>query len=239
MKFPLFVDRMEGTSQRGRSQAVDATYQKVVGALFAHLDSVASSDEKYTDVVQLENNYYFWRVFSTRPEQVPALEPFVAASKLKYQTALKKYVAWNVEYEMSTIAKFWNKLESALKSVSKPTEIPIMADLSRQELHKLIHEHMTAHKITKRIRLMLERVKKHLSVRELEFEVWSELKQHFFSRYQRFEGLVAECYTKEALLVPSQGIPEIFDQVWAQGETEKRKPRKRSVSISMSTMSKT
>jgi len=91
LKFPNLVERMEkivnnadrsganrgeiasnnsgGGNNNKRSQAADTSYQKLSSALFRWLDSVARMDEKYTDVVIMENAHFYYLCFSNANDE--------------------------------------------------------------------------------------------------------------------------------------------------------------------------
>jgi len=159
-KFPALVDRMENvvrsgagaaaalspTSKSGsaaaaaataaaaasqaRSQAADTSYQKLASALFRWLDGVAKSDDKYTDVVVMENAHHYHTMFSSPFLSVPALEQSVAKAGAAYREHMARYVAWNIAYEMPAVTKFWARIEDQLKSIL-PEEIPFASELSK------------------------------------------------------------------------------------------------------------
>jgi hypothetical protein len=120
-----------------RSQAADTSYQKLSSALFRWLEGVARSDDKYTDVVVMENAHFFHTLFSTPHLHVPSLEQAVARTGVLYDTHCRRYVEWNIAYEMPLIVKFWDRLEDQLKSIL-PEDIPFAAELSKHDLRALL-----------------------------------------------------------------------------------------------------
>ena len=75
LKFPNLILKCESIVLPLKSSAADTSYQKVSFALFRWLEGVAKTDEKYTDVLLVENYYYFWHTFSVGfPHSVPALQ---------------------------------------------------------------------------------------------------------------------------------------------------------------------
>lgn len=83
-KFPAFVARMEQAVGHARNETADITYHKFAHTLFKWLGTVAESDDKYTDIVYMENFHFFWRVFEHKTERIPALAESISSSKLKY-----------------------------------------------------------------------------------------------------------------------------------------------------------
>lgn len=196
-KFPTFVDRVESVVKGTRNQAADMTYQKFSFALFKWLEAVAKSDDKYTDVVMLENCHFFFVVFSAR--QVPALQQAVNQAKDKYQEHLRRYVEWSIEYEMPQFAKFFSNLTSQLKSVGAD-DIMFTNELSKHDLRNLIKNYLQLSKLSKSVLAMLQRIHKHLPKNSmLVREVWEHLADAFLVRFQEFEKLVSACYQNEKL----------------------------------------
>ena len=120
-------------ASQARSQAADTSYQKLASALFRWLDGVAKSDDKYTDVVVMENAHHYYTMFSSGFLRVPALEQSVARAGAAYKEHMARYVAWNIAYEMPAVTKFWARIEDQLKSIL-PEEIPFASELSKVRL---------------------------------------------------------------------------------------------------------
>ena len=120
-------------ASQARSQAADTSYQKLASALFRWLDGVAKSDDKYTDVVVMENAHHYHTMFSSPFLSVPALEQSVAKAGAAYKEHMARYVAWNIAYEMPAVTKFWARIEDQLKSIL-PEEIPFASELSKVRL---------------------------------------------------------------------------------------------------------
>ena len=166
----------------GRSQAADTSYQKLASGLFRWLEHVAKSDDKYTDVVYLENMHFFLQLFRTPHLSVPALDQFLRKADILYAEHMSRYVNWNIDYEMPLITKFWNKLEEQLKSI-QPEDIPFAAELSKHDLRAISKGPLASKNLQKSLTNVLKRIEKHLPknvsrqhtntyLRRFEMSVW-------------------------------------------------------------------
>jgi hypothetical protein len=160
-KISAFIDRIESVVRGVRSQAADTTYHKLIFAMFKWLDTIALSDPKYTDVVYMENYHIFWYIFTHRNIPVPALEAAVSKAEIQYKLHLSSYVEWNIQYEMSIILKFWNKLEDTLKTLNYE-DIPFTHELSKHDLRVITKNYLQPKILQKNILNMFKRIQKHM-----------------------------------------------------------------------------
>lgn len=58
-RFPAFVERLESVCKNGRSEAADMTYNKLSVALLQWVEKIAKLNEKYQNVVIMENTHFF------------------------------------------------------------------------------------------------------------------------------------------------------------------------------------
>jgi len=232
LRFPALVDRMEnvvapggadsitprGSSSGGghvfpRSQAADTSYQKLSSALFRWLESVARMDDKYTDVVVMENAHFFHEVFQAPHLRVPALESAVERTGTLYDTHCRRYVEWNIGYEMPALLEFWNRLEEQIKSIV-PEDIPFAAGLSKHDLRALFKGPLAVKTLQKSLINVLKRVEKHMPKNPgMIAVVWKQIQATFLARFARFEKLVADCYSNEKLATTQQDVQELFAQI--------------------------
>jgi len=161
-KFPSFSERMEVVVKGIRSQNVDTTYHKLTFAMFHYLDEIAKQDDKYADVVYMENYWYYWKVFSARSTPVPAIAPSVVTAESKYQEHMNHYLKWNVDYEMVDYGKFFDKLEAQLKQTAAE-DVQFTGELSRHDLRSLIKNKLSIKEIMRHVDNMFKRINKHLT----------------------------------------------------------------------------
>ena len=94
-----------------KSSAADTSYQKLSFALFRWLEGVAKSDDKYTDVLLLENYYYFFHTFSACLPSLCAQRAAAARGEGQGQAYAAapdgKYITWQCEYELKEVYRFW------------------------------------------------------------------------------------------------------------------------------------
>jgi len=208
--FPSFVERLESAVGGRRSQPVDTTYSKLSVAIFHHITEIASKDEKYHDVVYMENYHFLWQAFAGRGGSVPALAAAVTSAEQKFNDNLNNYLKWNVEYEMKEFAAFSALLEKELKQTDS-NDVQFTDRLSKHELRDLVKKFLGSKSIAHNIDEMLKRIRKHLPKNPMLVKyVFERLGKYFVSRFEQFEKTVSDCYQSERLAVPVSEIAEMF-----------------------------
>jgi len=216
LKFPLFIERIQLILQN--QTIMDISCHKLVQTLFNWLENIAKMDEKYADVVRLENYHYFWKIFSSRIEPIIYLKEDIEKSQQLYLESMEHYIEWHLRYECPQWITFETRLQEQLKISDSPNEVPFAQDLSKQDLRNLLKNYLSKTKLHNSIKNILLRVKKHLPKNYyLAKEIWERLTNVFINRYRRFEKLVQDCYISEKVLVTVGEIEHIFRSLPAPG----------------------
>lgn len=199
LKFPAFIEHCEAVVGGRRSQTADMSYSKLAVALLAWIDRVAKQDEKYADVVVMENLHYLYCVFAFREPKLGALQALTERAKKGYLDARKRYVQWHLDYEVPPLTKFWKRLGEELKTTAVD-EIQLSPDLGKHELREVVKTYLNVKSVEKHAKAMLERLRKHLPKNKtLVDEVWAEIRMQFLSQFIWFERLMRSCYQNEAV----------------------------------------
>eukprot|EP01083_Nonionella_stella_P024564 67740_1 len=245
-KFPGFVDRMEKAMKHNdefTTQSGYTFYTKLVTALFSLLRDVSEQNPKYTNMVLLENNHFFYHMFrSTDP--VPGLKEHIENAEERYNKNLQKYIIWSVQYECDSsggrsgpkLTDFWNKIDQLLQSTA-PEDIPFTEGMSKDVLRQLIKDHLVLTKLRKTVDRLWKRVQKHMpkNIRLLH-DVWAAMHEYFTERYTTFEIQVTQCYQNERLPVSLSGLHDLFAAYDSDSAT--RRMRLQDGGASMSSISR-
>lgn len=211
LKFPCFLEHCESVIVGMRSQTADMTYSKCGVALLNWIERMSKQDEKYTDVVMMENMHYLFSVFNFREPRLGALQSLTERAKKGYLDSRKRYVQWHLDYELAPLTKFWKRLAEELKNTS-PEEIQLSPDLSKQELREVVKSFLNVKSMEKRCKLMLERLRKHLPKNKtLVAEVWAEIRMQFLSQFIWFDRIMRTCYQNESVGLSPSEITGTFD----------------------------
>jgi hypothetical protein len=231
VKFPSFVERMENvitvqqaqtsketsstspspsTSSAHQSHSADTTYQKLCSVLFKLLEHTASKDEKYADLVFVENLHFFLTSFTTF--NVVALQSPLQRAQTLYTTHLMKYINWNIEYELSSFSKFFSRLEDAFRTMS-PEDVQFVSDLTKTQLRDITKNILPIKNLQKSITNIRKRIEKHLPKNPILItEIWQKLSETLVGRLRRLEQLIALCYPGENMTVNVDEVADICNK---------------------------
>ena len=216
LKFPSFILKCESVVRGTGSSAAATSYQKLSFALFKWLEGVAKSDEKYTDVCLIENFHYFHHTFTSLPQPIPALQLPVEKAAAGYGHHLQRYIAWQVEYEMKDIARFWSRLEEAQKQMGVE-DIQHSRDLGKHELRVITRDRLSSKAMHKSLVEVYKRVRKHLPRNDdMVRRVWGKVGEYVVERMRWFEKSVAQSYREEKLAVSSAEVQDMINKITAQ-----------------------
>ena len=211
LKFPSFILKCESVVRGSGSSAADTSYQKLSFALFRWLETVAKSDEKYTDVCLIENYHYFQHAFTAAfPYSIPALALPVEKAAAGYALHLSRYIAWQIEYEMKEVQRFWQRLEEAQKQM-QAEDIQHSRELGKHEMRLIARDRLSSRQLTKALQEMYKRVRKHLPRNEeMAKIVWGRVGDALLDRLRWFEKSLAESYGNEKMAV---SVPEVQEMI--------------------------
>jgi hypothetical protein len=233
-KLPSFIQRIvdtgRGSNQNRLVNATNTTFQKIISSVFKWLADVATKDEKYTNVVNLEN-YNFFRC-ALREINVEALVTQQEVADRKYAESMKAYVAWNVTKELETLDAFWSRLDEELQATAAD-QIMFVDAVNQQKLRALCKT-LTEKAMAKNVDGMRKRIQKHLQKNTLLIELtWENIRSYFLNRYSTFEKLVATCYQNEKLPLSSTAIADIFKKVEMADEAAQEKTKDKEAASPM------
>ena len=216
LKFPNFILKCESCVRGSGSSAAATSYQKLSFALFKWLEGVAKSDDKYTDVCMVENAYYFQHTFTVCfPQPIAALQLPVEKARALYELHLQRYIAWQVEYEMKDIARFWQRLEEAQKQMGVE-DIQHSRDLSKHDLRAITRDKLSGKNVQRSVLEVYKRVRKHLPRNDhMVSIVWGKVGEHLVDKMRWFERSVAQSYRDEKLSVSAGEVQDMINRITA------------------------
>ena len=215
LKFPNFILKCESIVLPLKSSAADTSYQKMSLSLFRWLEGVAKTDDKYTDVLLVENAYYFYHTFTAAfPHQIAALQMPVEKAQQLYALHLSKYIAWQCEYELKEVYRFWARLEQAQAQMQRD-EIQHARELGRKELRDLMRERCNGRVMNKSLVEIYKRVKKHLPRNDgMVSVVWGKVGEALLDKWRWFERSVRESYVDEKWTAATSGeVQDIINKI--------------------------
>ncbi|CAM9544046.1 unnamed protein product [Ascophyllum nodosum] len=173
--------------QHGEAQKA---YQKLVNALFKHIEDVASSNPKYEHMVRLENYHFFAATICQI--KVQALGEYVAQAEAREELATTRYLDWLVAYQFSILTQFFARVEELVTTVGA-------ADVSYHEpkrtLESALKKEGSVKALTEGLRKTHERMMKHVSRESQLMEpLWDKLSDTLFAMFSRYEELCTLCY---------------------------------------------
>jgi len=219
-KFPSFIfkgilpalerARMHGVQDLDDSiWALPAT--KLITTLFSWVENLANKDEKYKDVLLMENFHYFTMVFKDR-QGTEVLKEWVKKADVKWKHHMSLYVRWSLKYEMQgppSLTEFWGRLFSAAQKHGAPDVIKVFVRVD--EFLAVQDYFLTAKKLLKRVQNMHKRLQKHLKDNNvLRYTVWRCLEDYFIQSYTKFEKIALRCYRKHVHMPDVNDLREYF-----------------------------
>jgi len=215
---------------------VQSIVNKSIGSLLKAMSqwivTIAATDEKYTHLVVLENNYYLYQVFSTHftNTQIASFKNLLDSYHLVFVDALMKYVQWHLQYEMSQFVTFFIRLQSQRSICVSVSDVQYSHSLSKSDLRVLTREKLTLKSLTKSISNIYKRIEKHILLHEnnsnhnsigddeishqLNQIIWSTVSHITQKQIKIFDELVKDCYgQQESVQISISEIQQIFNQI--------------------------
>ncbi|KAI0801061.1 exocyst complex component Sec3-domain-containing protein [Fomes fomentarius] len=166
--FPTYISRVEtqliGADTLEIRQSVDATYDKIVQAMFDALKQMAkmSGDEEDKGqlnyhVIIIENMHYF--VAEVSQIEIGTVAMFLKRAEAIYEENLNAYVKIVLRRPFSKIIEYFEGVERLLKTTA-PSEVSSNSSYSKSALKKVIKEY-NAKDIRKHVDALFKRVEKH------------------------------------------------------------------------------
>ncbi|KAI0830519.1 exocyst complex component Sec3-domain-containing protein [Trametes gibbosa] len=168
--FPTYISRVEtqliGSDTLEIRQSVDASYDKIVQAMFDALKQMAKMDGEGEDkgqlnyhVIIIENMHYF--VAEVSQIEIGSVAAFLKRAEAIYDENLNAYVKIVLRRPFAKIIEYFEGVERLLKTTA-PTEISSNSSYSRSMLKKVVKEYTTKD-LRKYIDALFKRVEKHFT----------------------------------------------------------------------------
>ncbi|KAI0340701.1 hypothetical protein BDW22DRAFT_1360141 [Trametopsis cervina] len=166
--FPTYVGRVEtqliGANTLEIRQAVDASYDKIVQAMFSALKQMAKMDGEGEDkgqlnyhVILIENMHHF--VAEMSQLDLGSVAVFLQRAQAIYDENLNAYVKLVLRRPFAKIIDYFEGIERILKTTA-PTEVASKSAYSKSAAKKVVKEY-TAKDVRKLIDTLFKRVEKH------------------------------------------------------------------------------
>ncbi|KAI0652057.1 exocyst complex component Sec3-domain-containing protein [Trametes meyenii] len=168
--FPTYISRVEtqliGSDTLEIRQSVDASYDKIVQAMFDALKQMAKMDGEGEDkgqlnyhVIIIENMHYFVAEISLI--EIGSVAVFLKRAEAIYEENLNAYVKIVLRRPFAKIIEYFEGVERLLKTTA-PTEVSSNSSYSRSALKKVVKEYNTKD-VRKHIDALFKRVEKHFT----------------------------------------------------------------------------
>ncbi|OJT02748.1 Exocyst complex component 1 [Trametes pubescens] len=168
--FPTYISRVEtqliGSDTLEIRQYVDASYDKIVQAMFDALKQMAKMDGEGEDkgqlnyhVIIIENMHYF--VAEVSQIEIGSVAAFLKRAEAIYEENLNAYVKIVLRRPFAKIIEYFEGVERLLKTTA-PTEVTSNSSYSRSALKKVVKEYTTKD-VRKYIDALFKRVEKHFT----------------------------------------------------------------------------
>ncbi|KAI0085410.1 exocyst complex component Sec3-domain-containing protein [Irpex rosettiformis] len=166
--FPTYVGRVEtqlvGANTLEIRQVVDASYDKIVQAMFSALKQMAKLDGEGEDkgqlnyhVILIENMHHF--VAEMSQLDLGSVAAFLQRAQAIYDENLIAYVKLVLRRPFAKIIDYFDGVERVLKTTA-PSEVASKSTYSKSALKKVIKEY-SAKDVRKLIETLFKRVEKH------------------------------------------------------------------------------
>ncbi|KAI3513180.1 hypothetical protein L1887_20507 [Cichorium endivia] len=200
-RFATLATRMEQYIQGQSRDLVDQAYIKFIGVMFATLDKIAQTDQKYADIILLENYAAFQNSLYDLANVVPTLAKFYHQASESYEQACTRHISVIIYYQFERLFQFARRIEDLMYTIT-PEEIPFQLGLSKMDLRKVVKSSLSG--VDKHIGAMYKKLQKNLTSEELLPSLWDKCKKEFLDKYESFAQLVAKIY-------PSETIPSVTE----------------------------
>ncbi|KAK6938752.1 Exocyst complex component Sec3, PIP2-binding N-terminal domain [Dillenia turbinata] len=195
-RFAILATRMEQYIQGQSRDLVDQAYTKFVTIMFVTLEKISQTDQKYADILLLENYAAFQNSLYDLANVVPTLAKFYHQASEAYEQACTRHISMIIYYQFERLFQFARKIEELMYTIS-PEEIPFQLGLSKMDLRKVLKSSLTA--VDKSIASMYKKLQKNLTSEELLPSLWDKCKKEFLDKYDSFVQLVAKVYPQEQI----------------------------------------
>uniref|UniRef100_A0A7S2WNQ9 Exocyst complex component Sec3 PIP2-binding N-terminal domain-containing protein n=1 Tax=Mucochytrium quahogii TaxID=96639 RepID=A0A7S2WNQ9_9STRA len=209
LKLPRFVDHILGTwdacvqvprkvcssqmydkqSNRFEKNTIGRGLVMLFEKLFKWIDRVAAMDPRKTDLIRLENYFFFKQTFTHR--KCAVLPGFVNEAQSRFKDSLERLIESSMKESYPVLIGFVSDVEILLEQYDKSQ---IAYHKTRIQLANVMQK-VTGPYIKQQLASLKGRVTSHLSYNiALEKLVIGRLAESIVSRYQRYVQLIQDCY---------------------------------------------
>lgn len=195
---------------------IDHTLDKLLNGVYVCLNHIGKSDEKYIDILYIENLYYI--LYNNYIKQCPPsikLQQLLQQVQQVYQQHTTQYVEWMIRYELTLLCSTINKLDDAART-TKTDEIQFISGLSRQDMRSMINKQCTNKTINKYCIDMYKRLHKHVtSHMELIQVIWLSIRDTLNQKIIKLIHIIQQSYPAlrdEPIIAPNELI-QLFQQI--------------------------
>ncbi|KAJ3532638.1 hypothetical protein NM688_g7392 [Phlebia brevispora] len=217
--FPIYVGRVEnqliGADTLEIRQIVDASYDKIVQAMFSALKQMAKMDGEGEDkgqlnyhVILIENMHHF--VAEMSQLDIGSVAAFLQKAQAIYDENLNAYVKIVLRRPFSKIIDYFEGVERLLKTTA-PSEVSSNSSYSKSSLKRIVKEY-DSKDVRKHVDTLFKRVEKHFteaSEKETSQEVsssmgiapgtvmvgvWKACEEELLRITELFAKRIAQCY---------------------------------------------
>ncbi|GAB2231179.1 hypothetical protein Droror1_Dr00027467 [Drosera rotundifolia] len=196
-RFATLATRMEQYIQGQSRDLVDRAYTKFVSVMFATLEKIAAAEQKFADILLLENYAAFQNSLYDLANIVTTLAKFYHQASEAYEQACTRHISSIIDTQFDKLIQFINRVERVIYVI--PTEdIPLQTGLSKVELRKVVRASLSG--VDKYIGSMYKKLQKNLTSEELLPSLWDKCKKEFLEKYDSFAQMVAKVYPSENIM---------------------------------------
>lgn len=159
-KFPSLVLQVVECMGGQQMECVNQLFFKLAKDLFKWIAQVASSNEKYAEVVKMHNFGFFEETVG--PLNIPFLQKFVTYAAQQRKEAEAKYIQWMISYEFPELSALAARMEGVGARV-KPEELALY--VRRKDVLHVI-QLLDAKKVDAGVASMRGRLEKHCDASE-------------------------------------------------------------------------
>ena len=196
-----------------RQQTIDFAEEllyNVAKELLQWIESIASLNEKYMDIVRVQNFGFF--ALAVGPMGVPALEKFVNFAAQQRKDAEARYVLWMVSYSFPQLSALMARMDSVGTRVR---EEELALYVRRKDVIAVVKE-IDGKLLTGSIEKMYKRLEKHCASPDdhdldLVAALWKKIRDRVISILQKLEEAASASYQIELAVTPKM-VKESFNK---------------------------
>lgn len=179
-------------------------------ALDTCLEELAASDDKYTNLVLMENyNHLYHALAALTCGHTREIKSAMKSSQEQYQIYRERYTQFILRRHFPRLLEFFIDVDK-MQATMPPSEVQFQNAYSKQALRKVIAP-LKAAEMEQRIVAMHSKLKRQLTPTEnLYSEVWAFISEELCSRWRRYWELCELCYNAEPMPVSNTSLQTLL-----------------------------